>query len=101
MQANLASRCRAVAAVGQPHPHCTTGRQQRAARGGRLSSHNPKAELQLGLFEGQYAQLEAANCPNEKFYDVLGLGQAMVDFSVVTENDDFLERLEIDKGDRR
>ena len=55
----------------------------------------------MGLFEGQYAQLEAANCPNEKFYDVLGLGQAMVDFSVVTENDDYLERLEIDKGDRR
>lgn len=76
-----------------------------------LRSHGRKAELHLGwpnsggadpFYEEEEAAVAAGAvhaAPSQRF-DVLGLGQAMVDFAALAE-DSVLERLNVEKGARK
>lgn len=77
--------------------------QREAATASR--SHGQKAELHLGWpssgrdpFYEEEEDEAAASGPQH--FDVLGLGQAMVDFAALAE-DGVLERLSVDKGARK
>lgn len=75
--------------------------QQSPLRGDSIktASHNKRAELQLGWpgDEPFYNQGEAQSSGR---FDILGLGQAMIDFQA-TADADFLERNGVEKGARR
>jgi hypothetical protein len=67
-------------------------------------AHNRKAELQLGWpgTEQFYADAtsSAEGDASDQTWDVLGLGQAMIDFSAAVD-DDTLASLQVEKGSRR
>ena len=74
-----------------------------------LRYHGRKAELHLGwpasggadpFYEEEEAAAAAAGAAHAQRFDVLGLGQAMVDFAALAE-DDVLERLNVEKGARK
>jgi len=67
----------------------------------KINSHNRRADIQLGFpkFDDFYAHVEEKSESSGRI-DVLGLGQAMIDFSAAV-GDDWLEELEVEKGARK
>jgi hypothetical protein len=64
-----------------------------------VASHNQRAELQLGWPGAETFYESDATTSNHRF-DVLGLGQAMVDFQA-TADSSFLDKLNVEKGTRK
>lgn len=74
---------------------------RRVGRSSHLApSHNRQAEIQLGWpSSGKfYNDSDGAECAGR--IDVLGLGQAMIDFGAVV-GDETLQDLQVDKGARK
>ena len=66
-----------------------------------VASHNPKAEIQLGMPTAeQFYARDLDTIQSGGNIDVLGLGQAMIDFAATVE-DDWLVDLQVDKGCRK
>ncbi|KAG7669877.1 hypothetical protein Ndes2437B_g06075 [Nannochloris sp. 'desiccata'] len=67
----------------------------------QINSHNRRADIQLGFPEPDqfYAYVDEISDSNGRI-DVLGLGQAMIDFSAAV-GDNWLEELEVEKGARK
>jgi sugar/nucleoside kinase (ribokinase family) len=67
----------------------------------QTNSHNRRADIQLGFPTSDQFYAQAEEIPESSGrIDVLGLGQAMIDFSAAV-GDNWLEELEVEKGARK
>lgn len=63
--------------------------------------HNHRAEVQLGWpGPDAFYSTDASTSSPTTHCDVIGLGQAMIDFSAAVD-DSLLDKLQVDKGARR
>lgn len=98
---NVCSRQVGINAIAHSRPALGGPQMPSRSFSSQLASHNRQAEIQLS-WPGPESFYDACDpAVNNGRIDVLGLGQAMIDFQVGNVGDETLADLQLEKGARK